>query len=155
NAEMAELQSNSDKNFLADTESSQQRGEPRKSETQTPITSDIRDLDGRDFYGVTIITGGFPCQPFSCAGKRRGKEDDRHLWPEMLRVIKEVRPAWMLGENVAGIINMELDSVLSDLENAGYATRTLAIPACAVDAKHRRMRVWIVAHSVEQRGCSG
>lgn len=94
-----------------------------------------------------LITGGFPCQPFSHAGKRRGKEDDRHLWPEMCRVIAETRPDWVLGENVAGIIGMELDSVLSDLENIGYSAWPLVIPACAVDARHRRDRVWIVAHT--------
>jgi len=112
-----------------------------------PILPDIRNLDGRDFYGATLITGGFPCQPFSCAGKRRGKEDDRHLWPEMLRVISEARPAWVLGENVTGIIDMELDQVLSNLESVGYATRTFVIPACGVDAPHRRNRAWIVGYT--------
>jgi site-specific DNA-cytosine methylase len=108
------------------------------------LFEDIRSLDGSEFAGVSLITGGFPCQPFSCAGKRRGTADDRHLWPEMLRVIAEARPAWVLGENVAGIINMELDTVLSDLEGIGYACRPFVIPACGVDARHRRNRVWIV-----------
>ena len=94
-----------------------------------------------------LITGGFPCQPFSCAGKRRGKEDDRYIWPEMLRVIAEAGPTWVLAENVPGIINMELDSVLSDLEGIGYSAWPIVVPACAVDARHRRDRVWIVAHS--------
>jgi DNA (cytosine-5)-methyltransferase 1 len=116
------------------------------------VFSDIRTLSGHDeFAGVSLVTGGFPCQPFSCAGKRRGTADDRHLWPEMLRVIAEARPAWVLGENVAGIINMELDTVLSDLEGIGYACRPFVIPACGVDARHRRNRVWIVAHRDEPR----
>jgi DNA (cytosine-5)-methyltransferase 1 len=122
-------------------------GIPERSSYRPALFSDIRTLDGTQFRGVDLITGGFPCQPFSCAGKRRGKEDDRHLWPEMLRVISEARPAWVLGENVAGIINMELDSVLSDLESLGYATRPFVIPACGIDARHRRNRVWIVAHA--------
>lgn len=100
---------------------------------------------------IDIITGGFPCQPFSQAGKRRGKEDDRHLWPEYLRIIQEVRPRWVLGENVVGIINMELDQVLLDLEGEGYSCQSVVIPACAVNAVHRRDRVWIIAHSNDTR----
>jgi DNA (cytosine-5)-methyltransferase 1 len=94
-----------------------------------------------------LITAGFPCQPFSVAGKQRSKEDDRYLWPETLTVIKVVKPKWILLENVTGIINLALDTVLSDLEGAGYSTETLIIPACAVNAWHRRDRVWIVAHA--------
>jgi len=116
------------------------RGHPAR------IFPDIFALNGKQFAGVDLITGGFPCQPFSHAGKRGGKEDNRHLWPEMLRVVSEARPAWVLGENVTGIISMELDNVLSDLEGIGYSCRTFIIPACGVDAKHRRNRVWIVAH---------
>jgi DNA (cytosine-5)-methyltransferase 1 len=111
------------------------------------IHADIFDFDGTVYRGCDLITGGFPCQPFSCAGKRRGKADDRALWPEMFRVINEARPTWVLGENVPGIISMELDNVLSDLEGIGYSTRTFVIPACAVDARHRRDRLWIVAHA--------
>ena len=96
---------------------------------------------------VELICGGFPCQPFSVAGDKRGAEDDRALWPEMLRVIREVGPAWVIGENVAGIINMELDNVLSDLEDSGYSCQTFVIPACAVDARHKRDRVWIMAYA--------
>lgn len=117
-----------------------------------PRWRDIRTLTGDDFYAKTglrtvdVISGGFPCQPFSTAGKRRGKEDDRYLWPEMLRVISEIRPAWVVGENVAGLVSMALDTVLSDLESIGYACQSFVIPACSVDAPHRRDRVAIVAN---------
>ncbi|HUV46279.1 MAG TPA: DNA cytosine methyltransferase [Dehalococcoidia bacterium] len=93
-----------------------------------------------------LITAGFPCQPFSVAGKRQGEGDDRYLWPETLAVIEAVKPKWVLLENVTGIINLALDTVLSDLEGAGYSYETLIIPACAVNAWHRRDRVWIVAN---------
>ena len=118
-----------------------------------PRWKDIRTLTGDSFYErtgrrtVDIISGGFPCQPFSVAGKQRGKEDDRYLWPEMVRVIKELRPTWVVGENVAGIVRMALTDILSELEACGYRTRTFLIPACAVGARHRRYRVAIVAHS--------
>ena len=117
-----------------------------------PRWRDIRTLTGESFYEKTgirtidIISGGFPCQPFSVAGKRRGKEDDRYLWPEMLRVISELRPTWVVGENVAGIVNMALDQVCADLENEGYAVQAFIIPACAVDAPHRRDRCAIISH---------
>ena len=117
-----------------------------------PRWQDIRTLTGESFHEKTglrtvdVISGGFPCQPFSVAGKRRGKEDDRYLWPEMLRVILELRPAWVVGENVAGIVNMALDQVYADLENEGYAVQALIISACAVDAPHRRDRCAIIAY---------
>ena len=112
------------------------------------VHTDIRGLNGKDYKGrADVICGGFPCQPFSQAGKRRGTEDDRHLWPEMLRVISEVRPTWVIGENVIGFVKMELDSVLSDLEREGYQTRAFIIPACGIDAPHKRDRVWIIAHA--------
>lgn len=125
-----------------------------------PRWRDIRTLTKESFYErtglrtVDLISGGFPCQPFSVAGKRRGKEDDRYLWPEMLRVIKEIRPAWVVGENVAGIVSMALDQVLSDLEGIGYACQAFIIPACAVDAPHRRDRCAIVAYTDRDSGGS-
>jgi DNA (cytosine-5)-methyltransferase 1 len=94
---------------------------------------------------IDLICGGFPCQPFSQAGKRKGEEDDRHLWPEYFRLIQEIRPRWVIGENVAGLISMGLDQVLSDLASASYSHQSLVIPACAVNAPHRRDRVWIIA----------
>jgi len=114
---------------------------------QVPIIPEIRDFDGTKWRGATLLTGGFPCQPFSVAGKRGGKEDDRFLWPEMFRVISEARPTWVLAENVTGIIPMELDNCLSDLEGEGYETETFVIPACAKNTPHRRDRIWIIANS--------
>ena len=122
------------------------KGEFRGCNSAIPIIPDIRDIDGTEWRGATLLTGGFPCQPFSQAGQRRGKEDDRYLWPEMLRVIKEASPHWVLAENVSGIVKMALDEVLTDLESEGYSTGPVIIPACAKNAPHRRDRVWIVAH---------
>ena len=124
---------------------------------------DIRTLTGEDFYErtglrtVDAISGGFPCQPFSVAGKQRGKADDRYLWPEMLRVIRELRPRWVIGENVSGIINMALDTVLADLEREGYSCRAVVLPAAGVDAPHKRERVAILGYSndVENAGGGG
>lgn len=124
-----------------------------------PRWKDIRTLTGDSFYErtgrrtVDIISGGFPCQPFSVAGKQRGKEDDRYLWSEMVRVIKELRPTWIVGENVAGIVRMALPDILSELEACGYRTRTFLVPACAIGARHRRYRVAIVGYS-EHNGLS-
>ena len=123
-----------------------------------PRWRDIRTLTGDSFYErtglrtVDVISGGFPCQPFSQAGKRKGEDDDRYLWPEMLRIISELRPTWVLGENVTGIINLALDTVLSDLENIGYSVQTFNIPACGVDAPHRRERIAILAYSLDRSG---
>jgi len=122
----------------------------KKHWPNTPIITDIREVTPETLTGparIDLLTGGFPCQPFSQAGKRKGKEDDRYLWPEMLRVIAGVRPRWILVENVAGLVKMGLDQVLSDLEGHGYSCQTFIIPACAVNAPHRRDRVWIIAHT--------
>lgn len=117
----------------------------KKHWPDVPIFEDVRTLnyDGP----VDVITGGYPCQPFSMAGKRKGHDDDRHLWPAMFSLIQKYRPAWVIGENVAGHITMGLDSVLADLESTNYATRTFVIPACAVGAPHRRDRTWIIANT--------
>ena len=119
----------------------------KKHWPEVPCHKDIREVRGELYAGVTLLTGGFPCQPFSVAGKQRGKDDNRYLWPEMLRVIQEARPTWIIGENVAGIVNLALDQVCADLEGQGYEVEPIIIPACAVDAPHRRDRVWIVGHS--------
>ena len=135
---------------------------------------DIRDVTEDSFREKTglstvdLISGGFPCQPFSIAGKRKGKEDDRYLWPEMLRVIQELNPTWIIGENVGGIVTMEqpatiselesneigstteemvLEEICQSLEKIGYEVQPVIIPACAVQAPHRRDRVFIMAHT--------
>ena len=121
-----------------------------------PIYGDVRELTGKQLRadGIIpdVIVGGYPCPPYSLAGRRRGAEDDRHLWPEVRRLVNEIRPTWCIFENVAGHISMGLDEVLSDLEAEGYAARPFVIPACGVDAPHRRDRVWIVAYSNRNDG---
>ena len=111
-----------------------------------PIYEDVRTLEHDG--SIDVISGGFPCQPFSVAGKQKGKEDDRHLWPAMFKLIQKHRPTWVIGENVAGLIALGLDSVLTDLESENYRTRTFVIPACSVNAKHRRDRLWIIGERV-------
>ena len=114
---------------------------------RTPILGDIKNVKKEDIpTRPDVIVGGFPCQPFSVAGSRQAQDDPRHLWPDMFRLIQELRPDWVIGENVAGLIHLGLDEVLTDLENAGYTTRTFNIPACAVGAPHQRYRLWIIAH---------
>ena len=116
-----------------------------------PVLGDIRDVKGSDLPDrPDVICGGFPCQPFSQAGRQLARDDPRHLWPEMFRLVRELRPAWVVGENVTGLVKLGLDEVLTDLEGAGYATRTFNIPACATGAPHLRQRVWVVAHADSQ-----
>ncbi len=116
-----------------------------------PIFADIRSVNRQSLFdcgidGVDLQTWGFPCQPFSLNGERMGSEDVRYLWPEVLRVIADTRPSWVCCENVAGLISLGLDVVLSDLETIGYASTTFNIPACAAEAPHVRERIWIVSN---------
>jgi len=113
---------------------------------------DITKTDFTIWRGrVDVLTGGFPCQPYSVAGKRKGKEDARHLWPEMLRAIREIEPKYIVGENVSGIVSwnggLVFEEVCLDLENEGYEVQPCVLPAASVNAPHRRDRVWFVAYS--------
>lgn len=139
---------------------------------------DIAKTDFTEWRGrIDVLTGGFPCQPFSVAGKRKGAEDNRYLWGEMLRAIRQIQPTWVVGENVNGILSMvqpcnavkvgrtddlfeenyiyrteqqfTIDVICEDLEHAGYSVQPIVIPACAVGAPHRRDRVWIIAHRTD------
>ena len=117
-----------------------------------PIFSDIKELNyetlrAKGINNIDIITGGYPCQPFSVAGRKKGEQDPRHLWPEYFRLVKELRPTWVIGENVSGHIKQGLDTVLENLESEGYSTRTFSISASSIGANHKRERVWILAHS--------
>jgi DNA (cytosine-5)-methyltransferase 1 len=114
---------------------------------------DIKKTDFSIHQGaIDIISGGFPCQPYSSSGKRLGKEDDRHLWPEMLRAIRQIQPGYVVGENVRGLTNwsggLVFDEVQADLEAEGYEVLPFLLPACAVNAPHRRDRIWFIAHSI-------
>ncbi len=144
---------------------------------------DITKTDFREWRGqIDVLTGGFPCQPFSVAGKRKGKEDDRYLWPEMLRAIREIQPTWVVGENVGGIVSMVqpgteiemggetslfeedyytqeeqeyvIETICKSLENEGYPVQPILIPACSVGAPHRRDRVWFIANT-NRKGLQG
>ena len=96
---------------------------------------------------IDIITGGYPCQPFSIAGSQLGEKDKRHLWPDMFRIVKECKPTWVIGENVSGHIKLGLDTVLQDLESEGYSTRAFSISASSIGANHQRERVWVIGHA--------
>ena len=128
-----------------------------------PNSITYNDITKTDFTihrgGIDIITGGFPCQPYSSAGKRLGKEDERHLWPEMLRAIREIQPTWVVGENVRGLTNwnggLVFDEVQAELEAQGYEVTPFLLPACSVNAPHRRDRIWFIAYSDNKRRSSG
>lgn len=116
-----------------------------------PIFSNIKTLTREKLNElginqIDLVCGGFPCQPYSTAGKQKAFKDDRDLWPEMFRVIAETRPTWVIGENVSGFVNLGFTRTKVDLESIGYTVRPFVIPACAVGAQHRRDRIWIIAH---------
>jgi DNA (cytosine-5)-methyltransferase 1 len=125
-----------------------------------PNSKSYNDITKTDFSihagQIDVLSGGFPCQPYSSAGKRLGKEDERHLFPEMLRTIKEVKPTWVVGENVLGIVNwgggLVFEEVQTDLENQGYEVQAYILPACGKNAPHKRERTWFIAHSISIGG---
>lgn len=127
-----------------------------------PKAISYHDITKTDFTihrgTIDVLTGGFPCQPYSTAGKRLGKEDDRHLWPEMLRAIREIQPTWVVGENVRGLTNwnggMVFDEVQADLEAEGYEVLPFLLPACAVNAPHRRDRIWFISRLIPNASSS-
>lgn len=124
-----------------------------------PLYDDVCTLtkEGLENDGIgtiELIHGGYPCQPFSVAGNREGEKDNRHLWPEVFRLVESIRPRWFVGENVAGHVTLGLDQVLSDLGNIGYTWQSFIIPACAVNAPHRRERVIIVANAESEQSAS-
>ena len=123
----------------------------KKHWNDVPIIDDIRKIKGEDYDSATIVSGGFPCQPFSIAGKRKGQDDDRYLWDETIRVVAECKPRWFIGENVDGLVNIQdgmvLRQVQDDLEKEGFQVQCLVIPASGVGAWHQRKRVWIIAYS--------
>ena len=127
----------------------------RKHWPNVPILGDIRDVTKDTFESVDIVSGGFPCQPFSVAGKRRGTDDDRYLWDETIRVVSLYKPRWFVGENVEGIVNIQnglvLRQVQDDLEKEGFEVQCGIIPASGIGAWHQRKRVWIIAHSNSNR----
>ena len=124
----------------------------KKHWKNVPIESDIRNVKGDNYGTATIVSGGFPCQPFSVAGKRKGQDDDRYLWDETIRVVAECKPRWFIGENVDGLVNIQegmvLRQVQDDLEKEGFQVQCLVIPASGVGAWHQRKRIWIIGHNV-------
>jgi len=135
----------------------------KKNFKNIPIEGDIRNVKG-DRYKADVITGGFPCQPFSVAGKRKGTDDDRYLWDETIRVVRECKPKWFIGENVEGLVNIQegmvLRQVQDDLEKEGFKVQCLIIPASGIGAWHQRKRIWIIGYNVSNTfgklsdGCS-
>ena len=127
----------------------------QKNFPNIPIESEVRDVKGEK-YAAEVVTGGFPCQPFSIAGKRKGTDDDRYLWDETIRIVAETKPKWFIGENVEGIINIQngmvLRQVQNDLEGEGFQVQCLVIPASGIGAWHQRKRTWIIANSKTFRG---
>jgi DNA (cytosine-5)-methyltransferase 1 len=117
---------------------------------KTKLFDDVTKVGKNELQPVSIISGGFPCQPFSHAGKRKGKTDNRYLWPDMFRVIKELQPNYIIGENVPGIITLALDEVLTSLESEGYHNETFVLPACGIGAWHKRDRVWIISYKKDR-----
>ena len=128
-----------------------------------PKAISYEDITKTDFTihrgKIDILTGGFPCQPYSSAGKRKGKDDERHLWPHMLRAISEIKPSWVVGENVRGLVNwnegMVFHEVQSDLENQGYAVQSFLIPAAGMNTAHQRYRIWFIAYNATYTNSNG
>jgi DNA (cytosine-5)-methyltransferase 1 len=122
-----------------------------KNFNNIPIEGDIRNVKG-DKYKADVVTGGFPCQPFSVAGKRKGTDDDRYLWDETIRVVRECKPKWFIGENVEGLVNIQegmvLRQVQNDLEKEGFEVQCIIIPASGIGAWHQRKRIWIIGYNV-------
>lgn len=123
----------------------------QKNWPHVPIHDDIKTFTYKGDKPITLLTSGFPCQPFSIAGKKKGKNDERYLWPEIFRLIKECRANWIILENVPNIIKFSLDDILMDLESEKYSTETYIIPACAARTPHKRERLWIVANFDSER----
>lgn len=143
--------------LVADTDSQRHKSSVAESETErrSNLCGGARSDENET---LTILTGGFPCQPFSHAGRRKGTADDRYQWPNMFRVIQNVKPDWVIAENVRGLVTwndgMVLEQVCTDLESEGYEVQPFIIPACAVNAPHRRDRIWIIANCANSRAKS-